>query len=541
MAAAENPLPRVLPTTRCEDSRGLVLKHAANELVFAVVGHVGCGTSEIAESLRDSLEEKTLPGGAFEVQILKAREVITDWARENGEAPPDDGKKGLPTTIQLQDLGDKMRGRLTTDGEPDYPAVARRLILKIRESRAASLGKKVESPDPVLPDGARRAYILDSLRHPAEVHLLRHVYQDAFVLIGVVCEENKRLERLRKKYPDAGETPLREFMNRDAEAKEKHGQHVADTFHLSDFFVDNTTDRLLEHKESNPDWDTNEKLGRLVKIVTHAGIVRPEMAEVAMHHAYGAMMQSACLSRQVGAALVDKAGNVVATGTNEVPKAGGGVYGESFATGALDDRCAFRRPDERKYCSNTREQNRIIEELVAGVPELNSLPLERRNSLLLELRKTRIGGLLEFSRAVHAEMDALLSAAREGISPIGTRLYVTTFPCHYCARHLVTAGVDEVQYIEPYPKSQALDLHDDAIQITAKNWVPPSQGGKKVLFRPFSGVAPRLFGRAFLKDRDLKNKESGLIDIGTPAWGTPWHLRRASYVELEAALARSEK
>jgi deoxycytidylate deaminase len=542
MAAAENPLPRVLPEIRREDSRGLVLKHAANELVFAVVGHVGCGTSEIAESLRDSLEEETLPGGAFKVQILKAREVINDWARENGETLPDESKKSLGTTIQFQDLGDKMRSRPTADGESDYPAVARRLILKIRECRAASLGKKVESPDPVLPDGTRRAYILDSLRHPAEVHLLRHVYQDAFVLIGVVCEENKRLERLRKKYPDAGETRLRQFMNRDAEAQEKHGQHVADTFHLSDFFVDNTTDRLLEHKEANPDWDTNEKLGRLVKIVTHAGIVRPEMAEVAMHHAYGAMMQSACLSRQVGAALVDRAGNVVATGTNEVPTAGGGVYGESFMMGRLDDRCAFRRPDERKYCSNTKEQNRIIEELVEGVPELNSLPLQRRTVLISELRKTRIGGLLEFSRAVHAEMDALLSAARQGISPIGTRLYVTTFPCHYCARHLVTAGVDEVQYIEPYPKSQALDLHDDAIQITAKNWAPPSQGGgNKVLFRPFSGVAPRLFGRAFLKDRDLKNKESGLIDIGTPEWGTPWHLRRASYVELEAALARSEK
>src|ERR1017187_4916606 len=55
-------------------------------LSLAVVGHVGCGTSEIAESLRESLEEKTLPGGAFEVQILKARDVITDWARENAEA-----------------------------------------------------------------------------------------------------------------------------------------------------------------------------------------------------------------------------------------------------------------------------------------------------------------------------------------------------------------------------------------------------------------------------------------------------------------------
>ena len=58
----------------------------------------------------------------------------------------------------------------------------------------------------------------------------------------------------------------------------------------------------------NPDWDTHEKLGRLVKILTHSEIVRPDMAEIAIHHAYGAMMQSACLSRQVGAALVDRSG-----------------------------------------------------------------------------------------------------------------------------------------------------------------------------------------------------------------------------------------
>ena len=177
---------------------------------------------------------------------------------------------------------------------------------------------------------------------------------------------------------------------------------------------------------------------------------------------------------------------------------------------------------------------------MADIPELDKLSVERKAKLLIELRETRIGSLLEFSRAVHAEMDALLSAARQGISPTGARLFVTTFPCHYCARHLVAAGVDEVQYVEPYPKSQALDLHDDAIQITFKGWVPPSQGGTKVLFRPFSGVAPRLFGRAFLKDRDLKNSDAGLLHIGEPEWGTPWHLRKASYCELESAIARTE-
>ncbi len=554
MAAAENPLPHTFPTARGEDSRGLVLKHAANELVFAVVGHVGSGTSTIAKSLNDSLAEVNLPGGAFEVQTLKASDVIEEWARKMGETVPNKATSGLGYTIRLQDLGDKMRGALTADGDPDCSAVARRLILKIRDARAARIGGATGGSDPVRPDGVRRAYILDSLRHPAEVHLLRHVYQDAFVLIGVVCEDNNRLERLRKKYQDAGDASIRKFMARDAEAKEKPGQKGADTFHLSDFFGDNTTDRLLEHEVSNADWDTPEKLGRLVKILTHSSIVRPEMSEIAMHHAHGAMMQSACLSRQVGAALVDAAGNVVATGTNEVPKAGGGVYGEYTppkeckdvpnekpAPPAPDDRCAFRRSGQTPFCSNTREQNRIIEELVAEVPELNSLSEERKSTLLSELRKTRIGSLLEFSRAVHAEMDALLSAARQGISPVGTRLYVTTYPCHYCARHLVTAGVDEVQYVEPYPKSHALNLHDDAIQITKKDWVPPSQGGKKVLFRPFSGVAPRLFSRAFLKDRDLKDKQTGLINVGDPEWGAPWHLRSASYVELEAILAKVDQ
>ena len=70
-------------------------------------------------------------------------------------------------------------------------------------------------------------------------------------------------------------------------------------------------------------------------------------------------------------------------------------------------------------------------------------------------------------------MDALLSAGREGVSTVGTRLFVTTFPCHYCARHIVGAGVYEVQYIEPYPKSLALELHNDAIETNPFKWQPP--------------------------------------------------------------------
>ena len=38
-----------------------------------------------------------------------------------------------------------------------------------------------------------------------------------------------------------------------------------------------------------------------------------------MFHAYGARMRSDCLSRQVGAALLNSGGSLIATGTNEVP------------------------------------------------------------------------------------------------------------------------------------------------------------------------------------------------------------------------------
>lgn len=49
-------------------------------------------------------------------------------------------------------------------------------------------------------------------------------------------------------------------------------------------------------------------------------IMRPTLSETGMFAAYGAQLRSACLSRQVGASLLDQRGNVLAIGTNEVPK-----------------------------------------------------------------------------------------------------------------------------------------------------------------------------------------------------------------------------
>lgn len=516
-------------------SNEVLTKHAANELIFAVVGHVGSGTSIVADALKELLEQGNLLGGPFDTISLKASDEIGEWAKKNGHAPPTGKSNDINHSIVLQDLGDLMRA-----DTGDNSAVARALIQKIQRTRALKQGDTFEAGSPVVPDGTRRAYILHSVRHPAEAQLLQKIYGQNFVLIGVVADENTRRRRLQKKYHNAGDEDAENFMKRDADDSERRsGQHVGDAFHQSDYFIDNTEERLKSDQSANPLWTVIDDLSRLVKIILHAEIIRPAIGETAMHQAASAKIRSACLSRQVGAALIDDQGNLLAVGTNEVPKAGGGVYGEGFGSQPLDDRCAF----SRKYCSNTIEQNEIIQDLIDQVPQLADVEdaTERQNIITI-LRRTRIGGLLEFSRAVHAEMDALLSAARTRVSIVGSRLYVTTYPCHYCARHIVSAGVDEVQYIEPYPKSRALALHPDSITTQPHDWKPPSEGkGTKVLFRPFVGVAPRLYARAFLKDRDLKDAVDGKLQVGDAEWGGNWDLKRVGYAQLEAELISGQQ
>ena len=524
--------------SRQPDAREVALGNASHELIFAVVGHVGSGTSEIAGALKKTLEDS----GQYEVHIIKARRVIRDWAIAKPKQVPNESDKSLKATESFQDFGDDMRKSTTASGAQDLPAVARGLIREIMAIRETQTKQRGAAAQLAIANPKKRAFILDALRHPAEVHLLRRLYQEAFVLIGVVCEESRREQRMLNKFREAGQNAVEAFMDRDAKADVKWGQKVADTFHLSDFFVDNTTERFLANRESNPHWDVNEKLSRLIKIVTHSEVVRPDIEETAMHHANGAMMQSACLSRQVGAALIDREGNLIATGTNEVPKAGGGVYGESTKRADeeqphRESRCAMRMPEDLRFCSNTREQNVIIQELIPAFDSLRSLTDDEKLQLAAALKRTRIGGLLEFSRAVHAEMDALLTAGRAGSSTVGTRLFVSTFPCHYCARHIVSAGVDEVQYIEPYPKSQAMTLHDDSIAVEEAGWKPPSRGGETVLFKPFSGVAPRLYKRAFLKDRELKDSRTGDLKIDSPDWGNAWYQSKKSFLDMERELA----
>ena len=68
----------------------------------------------------------------------------------------------------------------------------------------------------------------------------------------------------------------------------------------------------------------------------------------------------------------------------------------------------------------------------------------------------------EICRGLHAEQNAILQAARYGISIDGACIYITTQPCSTCAKMLINAGIIEIIYRDPYPDALALELLEEA-------------------------------------------------------------------------------
>jgi deoxycytidylate deaminase len=220
------------------------------------------------------------------------------------------------------------------------------------------------------------------------------------------------------------------------------------------------------------------------------------------------------MSRQVGAALIDKSGDLISVGWNDVPKFGGGLYGESTP----DNRCFNWR---ERICHNDAEKSKIESRVIDGIRR--TISRKAADAPLLEGKKqvpvhlsdeeirsaiesSGISSLIEFSRAIHAEMAAILAVARDKRHSLdGATMVVTTYPCHNCARHIVAAGVRAVVYIEPYEKSLAVKLHPDAIS-------EDDRVAEKVLFRQFQGFAPRHILDLFSMKTDRK-KSGRLVEV----------------------------
>lgn len=452
----------------------------SQEIVIGVVGYAGSGNSNVADLLAQILKVE-----GFTVHVLKARHVLESWAMQQGHQNPADIEGARQKVEAYQNLGDELR-----EQSGEYGAVAGMMAMEVHSLRGQGQPEETQ------------IFILDSLKHPAEVELLRQIYGDGFRLIGVGCRPDIREKRLGIKFHSLGKTDdedIQALISRDAEdSAKKNGQQVNKTFHLADYFVDNTVNAENAEEFRLPD-DLKQVFDKLFTLKTY----HPERDEQGLYYADAAATSSACLSRQVGAAIMDEAGNLLAVGKNDVPKAGGGLYNnEDFEN--TEGRCHLRG-----HCSNKVYQNNIADDIVAifsqdGMPDLGDQEAAFRKAL----SSTRMGSLIEFSRSVHAEMDALISLSRTGTQlPPNSTLYTTTYPCHNCARHIVAAGISRVVYLEPYKKSLAIDLHDDAI---ADNLSMKESAGR-VRFEPYVGVAPRLYQTVYRQSGERKDDEGAAL------------------------------
>lgn len=72
------------------------------------------------------------------------------------------------------------------------------------------------------------------------------------------------------------------------------------------------------------------------------------------------------------------------------------------------------------------------------------------------------GALVSKLEVLHAENNCLLKAAREGVSVLGSTVYITLSPCVACSAMLIQAGVERVVYLEDYRCSKGLQLLKEA-------------------------------------------------------------------------------
>ena len=68
----------------------------------------------------------------------------------------------------------------------------------------------------------------------------------------------------------------------------------------------------------------------------------------------------------------------------------------------------------------------------------------------------------ELCYAIHAEQNAIIQAAKLGVSIEGATLYCTHQPCSVCAKMIINAGIRRVVYQEGYPDSFSLDIFEEA-------------------------------------------------------------------------------
>lgn len=451
------------------------------ELFFGFVAPIGADIGETLKSFKSYFEAQK-----YDVVEIKVTDIFPAFVTYH---TPEKQlvKRPLQTRYETHiAYGNQLRAKFGDDTLA-VSAVCRIIRQRLRLNRTdnAKFSKTV--------------FLIHQFKRKEEIELLRSVYGRLFFQVSIYSRRGARVDYLSRKFANSENSAdarsyrggAETLIQRDEDERGvDHGQRVGKMFHDADFIV-SLDDRA---------YSVDKQVERFCDLIFWSNAISPTRMEYGLFVAKAAAMQSLDLSRQVGAAIFGEKGDVVALGSNEVPKAGGGSY---WPHEEIDD-----REYKRGFDSNDKRKQELLAELIGLIKtETDRLDIDARELAAKKtIRDSQFMDALEYGRIVHAEMSAICDAARVGRPLKNTVLYCTTFPCHMCAKHIIASGIKKVVFLEPYPKSLASELHCDALEIEGEDRgsyssFPP------VVFEHFHGVTPRRYRELF--EREKRKDEHG--------------------------------
>lgn len=299
--------------------------------------------------------------------------------------------------------------------------------------------------------------VVDAFRNPFEVMFFKERYS-AFYLMSVNTEQKHIEDRLSRKLnmtiEDIEKMHKKEASKNTIDKDSSFvSQNIPVCIQKSDIYISNNGlfGKTISH----------EFYGQIIKFISliqHPGLITPSLDEKMMQIAYTAKLNSACLSRQVGASITNENGSLKAIGWNSVAEGQTPCLlrsKEELLQGTESSSYSEYEKSEKFKAPLIRFQKPINEQTLKGrnvsfcFSEIHNKYVNDENNITQNYKcdKNQV-----HTRSLHAEENAFLQIAKYGGEGIknGT-LYSTASPCELCSKKSYQLGIKRIVYIDPYP------------------------------------------------------------------------------------------
>lgn len=259
------------------------------EIFIGLVSPVGTDLQDVIKSLRKSFHD--FDYDLVHIKISKLFEALSKSVEYNYL----DGVKLRSRIREYILFGNELRRNYSNDflAKISISSIASEKIVGQKERE----GKKYNY--------SKTVYIIDQLKTKEEITLLKDVYGEAFFQMSIYSARDIRVDHLSKKLAESDNKRdsnayrhnAEKLVNRDENERKDYGQKVGKIFQLADVVI---------NVDKANDQPVSSQIDRFVKLLFGHNAYSPNRLEYGMYLAHSAALRSLDLSRQVGAAVLER-------------------------------------------------------------------------------------------------------------------------------------------------------------------------------------------------------------------------------------------